>query len=128
MKLAITIKYDLTFFAGVSSHNHKMSNSHSVTSKDSGIQLLQSDSGAATGGPGSESGKTSSSTSSSMSLSHRLASLNLTGGGGGGTAPPGGGGGGGGGARDGPVVPLVKALPLLLSIDCFLIMAHDGHS
>merc|ERR1719295_1788820 len=79
---------------GVSSHNHKMSNSHSVTSKDSGIQLLQSDSGAATGGPGSESGKTSSSTSSSMSLSHRLASLNLTGGGGGGT-------GGGSGEKSG---------------------------
>ena len=94
MKLAITIEYDLIFFAGVSSHNHKMSNSHSVTSKDSGIQLLQSDSGAATGGPGSESGKTSSSTSSSMSLSHRLASLNLTGGGGGGT-------GGGSGEKSG---------------------------
>jgi len=63
----------------------KMSNSHSVTSKDSGIQLLQSDSASAVGASGgnhsggSDSGKASS-TTSSMSLSHRLASLNLTGG------------------------------------------------
>ena len=81
-----------------------MSNSHSVTSKDSGIQLLQSDSGAATGGPGSESGKTSSSTSSSMSLSHRLASLNLTGGGGGGGTGGGSGEKSGGGSVRGTLV------------------------
>jgi len=77
-----------TAASGASSHIHKMSNSHSVTSKDSGIQLLQSDSASAVGATGanhsvgSDSGKaSSSSTSSSMSLSHRLASLNLTGGG-----------------------------------------------
>merc|ERR1712029_227828 len=63
--------------AGIPSHNHKMANSHSLTSKDSGIQLLQSDNTAAPANSGSESGKTS--TSSSMSLSHRLASLNLSG-------------------------------------------------
>ena len=50
------------------------------------------------------------------------------GGGGGGGAPPRDGRGGGGGGGGGAGTPLLKTFPLLLSIDCFLITAQDGHN